>query len=731
MWKSFLETFDGTFFNSQFLCNLSTETKTEDLGLNVIFFPLAIDIDPEEHSFLNRFLDSGGKLIISSGVGTISAELKLFLDEHGIKIAENQITRSPLDLKHKVDNLLTVLPSGSFYTTIDPATDKKVSARWQENNQIAICGSDNLVFFGYAWGQDVEKNNDIKTLQETINYFWDGLTPKLTKEITKEEFKKLMEGISSIKEEAKSVIQISEQLNLPVIKYKLRKHFENGEAFLNDFSTDYLFANPLEARESARLARNEFAIVYSLGIPVRDVEIRAVWLDRGSIVACRDSLELTNLIKNLAKMGFNVIFFETVNAGYPIYPSEFLPQNPLIKGWDPLKVATEAAHAYGVELHAWVWTFAVGNTRHNLLIDKSVQYPGPIISNKGRSWALSGENGELRIDMQPEFWVSPANKKACEFLQDLFTEIITKYDVDGLQLDYIRFPFQKDYAQAGFDFVTKNSFKQATGKLPLNKGPINKTWREWKAELVSDFVKNTSLKLKGIKPKLKISVAVFAIDHSLRMKLIQQDWEKWLMNKWVDVAYPFYYSFSKDEVKMRLERERHYTNDQGIIIPGFNLRVLTEGELAERISAARNAGALGISLFASEHINTQKQDLLKLGPFREQTVLIPYNDPFLASQKILDEFASIVEKITSRQAYSVLTDSQSEKEVYFLTKELKESFRSYDKDKIQETEKKLSELQLKVKNWLGLEKYLDRNKRAMYITSYLEQIKTLLNYIKE
>ena len=731
MWKSFLETFEGTYLDSQFLCNISSDTRVEDVGVNVIFYPLAIDIDSDEQIFLTKFLESGGKLIISAGLGSFSNDLNSFLSKQGVVVLENQVIKTPLNLKHKLDEVITELPIGSFYTRFNTSIDQiRVAARWKENSEIAISGSKNILFLGYTWGQDIDKNNDIKTLLRSIDYFWDGFSTRLTKEISKAEYKKLLNEVSSIREEANSVIQIAEQLDLPVSKYQLKKHFENGLDFVNNFNSNYLFGNFLQAREDVQSAKNQFAIVYSLGIPVRNVEIRAVWLDRGTIVGCKNPLELRSLIKNLAKIGFNVIFFETINAGCPIYPSELLPHNPLVQGWDPLKEAIDAAHTYGVQLHAWVWTFAVGNTRHNLLIGKPVQYPGPIISMKGRSWALAGENSELRIDMQPEFWLSPGNKKACALLQEVFSEIVKKYNVDGIQLDYIRFPFQKDYAQAGFDFVTKNAFLQASGKLPKKEGLVNREWREWKANLVSDFVKETSYKLKQIKPNLKISVAVFAIDHALRIKSIQQDWETWLVNKWVDVAYPFYYSFSKEEVKNKLERERHYVSDKGIIIPGFNLRVISEGELAERITSARNAGVLGVALFAAGHIDVQKKDLLKSGPFREPSIVIPYEDPLLACQKILDEFTNIIEKVTSMQEYSVLADSQIQREVYYLAKELKGDFQNFNKDKFDEIENKLTVLQKKVKDWLSLEKYLDRNKRAMYITSYLDQVKTLLNYMR-
>ena len=731
VWKSFIETFEETYLDYQFLCNISQETKVEDLGVNVIYFPLAVDIDEDEKNFLNSFIKSGGKLIVSAGIGPISDNVKNLLSENNITVKENVIAKQSLNLKPAPKDIHLELPVGNFYSIFElSGPTRKTLAIWKENNQIAIGGTKNLVYLGYSWGQNIDKTNDIKALHKTLDFFWNELSSSLTKEITKKEYEKTAKEINTLREEASLVIQIADQLDLPVPKLQLNKHFADGDDLLKDFNSNYLFGDYFVARENANLAKSAFAIVYSLGVPIRKVEIRAIWLDRGTIVGTKNPNELRKLIKNIARTGFNVIFFETINAGYPIYPSKLLPQNPLVKDWDPLKIAIEAAHTYGIELHAWVWTFAVGNTKHNLLIEKPIQYPGPIISTKGRSWALASIDGQLRIEMQPETWLSPANHKATDFLKELFTEIVTNYDIDGFQFDYIRFPFQKRYSQVGFDFITKNAFHEATGMLPTLEGAVNKIWREWKVKLVSDFVKDTSSKLKQIKPNLKISAAVFAIDRSLRLQLIQQDWESWLINRWVDAVYPFYYSFTQEEVKTKLALSKKITNDQGIIIPGFNLRVLSVGELAERVRAARNAGVLGLALFAEEHLNNEKRELLKSGPFREQTAFIPYNKPYIGCQKLLDDFSSIVERFTLSHTYSILSDSQTQKEVYYLTKELKNDFQNYTPDKINEIEKRLVNLQLKVKGWLSLEKYLNREQRVLYIYSYLDQIKTLLNYMR-
>ncbi len=105
-------------------------------------------------------------------------------------------------------------------------------------------------------------------------------------------------------------------------------------------------------------------------------EIRSVWLDRGTIVRAGSEEGLAKIFDRLAQAGINTVFLETINSSYTIYPSRIAPQqNPLIKGWNPLRVSIKLAHQRGMELHAWVWTFAASNQRHNQILQLNPDYP--------------------------------------------------------------------------------------------------------------------------------------------------------------------------------------------------------------------------------------------------------------------------------------------------------------------------------------------------------------------
>ena len=187
-----------------------------------------------------------------------------------------------------------------------------------------------------------------------------------------------------------------------------------------------------------------------------------------------------------------------------------------------------------------------------------------------------------------------------------------------------------------------------------------------------------------------------------RISNIQQDWETWVLNKWINIVYPFYYSFSTHEVEEKLKAIKNLTGNKAIIIPGFNLRVLNEGELAERIISSRNGGALGVALFATAHLDKKKKELLASGPFKKTAFLIPYNDPLLSSRKLYDEFFNLVQGLLNTSSKPVLSDSSTKQAVWDLANEIKEELKNYTPGKKNNIEKKLDELQIKIKEWLSL-----------------------------
>ncbi|WP_293337468.1 family 10 glycosylhydrolase [Microcoleus sp. CAWBG58] len=379
-------------------------------------------------------------------------------------------------------------------------------------------------------------------------------------------------------------------------------------------------------------------------------EIRAVWLDRGTIVAARSEQGLASVFDRLAAAGINTVFFETLNAGYPIYPSQVAPQqNPLTVGWDPLESAVKLAHERGIELHAWIWTFATGNKRHNTLIGKPGSYPGPVLSAYP-NWANIDNKGRTQNPNDGKFYLDPANPEARNYLLRIISEITRKYKVDGVQLDYIRYPFQDDNAGFvyGYGAAARQQFKQLTGTDPVNISPSSGSlWRQWvefKTNQINSFVAEVSQLLRQNNPRTILSVAVFPHPESQRIYKIQQNWEVWARQGIVDLIVPMTYALDTNRLQRITEPlAKEQMLGSALISPSVKLLTLPEVVAIDQIQALRDLPTGGYAIFAVESISSGMQGFFN----RTQGVRvrsstraslttsasepIPYRQPFAAA----------------------------------------------------------------------------------------------------
>ncbi len=372
--------------------------------------------------------------------------------------------------------------------------------------------------------------------------------------------------------------------------------------------------------------------------PLAQPEIRSVWLDRGTIVRAGSEAGLAEIFDRLAQAGINTVFFETVNASYTIYPSLVAPQqNPLIRGWDPLEVGVKLAHARGMELHAWVWTFAAGNKRHNEILNLSPDYPGPVLAAHP-DWANYDNHGNMIPVGQTKPFFDQANPEVRQYLLKLYTEIVTRYNVDGLQLDYIRYPFQDPGAGRiyGYGKAARAQFQQINGVDPLSILPGDRDlWQKWTAfrtQQVDSFVSEVSQQLRQKRPNLILSVAVFPLPELERIQKIQQHWEVWARRGDIDLIVPMTYALDTAPFQ-RLAQPWIASKQLGstLLIPGIRLLSLPTIGAFDQLQLVRDLPVSGYALFAAENFNNEIYKVLSSTQGRVQHTTgepIPHRQPF-------------------------------------------------------------------------------------------------------
>ncbi len=392
-----------------------------------------------------------------------------------------------------------------------------------------------------------------------------------------------------------------------------------------------------EARKQWLSAKNSLWNQFPVNQRFAQPEIRAIWLDRGTIVKARNEQGLAQVFDRLSQAGINTVFFETINAGYTVYPSKVAPQqNPLTRNWDPLKSAVKLAHERRMELHAWVWVFAAGNQRHNKILGIGANYPGPVLA-ANPDWAGYDRRGKMIPPGQNKPFFDPANPQLRQYLLNQYEEIVTRYNVDGLHLDYIRYPFQDHQRNRSYGYgkAARAIFKERYGVDPRKISPRQRSmWQKWTAfrtQQIDSFVARVSQKMRQKKPDLIMSVAVFPLPEQERIKKLQQHWEVWAQRGDIDLIVPMTYALDTPTFS-RLARPWIVSKKLGstLLVPGIRLLNLPTLGAFDQVQLIRDLPVGGYALFAAENLQNQqlKQVLGSTQGGKAESEPIPYRQPF-------------------------------------------------------------------------------------------------------
>ena len=704
----------------------------------LVIVPLLVNMAPDVVVGLQDYVRGGGKVIITDGGGTPGSGAVAVEQLAGVTVdtqnsfkdpAKLTWTNSPLPMS---DNVAV----GTLAARVTVAGDAKTLAKWEvagSSPGSAIVRKNNVAYLSWAPGLQCDVSVNSRYLSMLLDELSPGITQEAAIQISFAEYQTIKTELEYLANRTLETIKTAKQAEF-VVPYKtIQANYDSGMKFVDGFHSMYKERRFSEADDNLSKARASFAQAFGQAMPVRPVEARSVWLDRGTIISTKNARGMADLFEKLKAAGINVVYFETNNAGFAMFPSKLTEQNPETKGWDPLGVAVGEAKKRGMEIHAWMWAFAKGNTRHNPIIGKEPDYAGPVLTTHDFNWALTTANGQLVPPKQHEFWLDQSNPLCRKYIKDEIAEVISRYQVDGIQLDYIRYPFNNKGSECGFNWNSRTKFEQETG-LSLDR--LDDKTRElfvaWKTHQVNQLVKEVSEMVRAQRPKLRISAAVYAFPRRMRINAIQQDWETWVTNGWIDTLNPMTYAATPQDLAIMASYCREATNDKSLVYPGVAVMRVDMAGLIEQLDTARGAGTLGTTMFAAAHLDEKKLSVLKNGPYRRQTLLTPQSEPLKASRFLVDDFAAMVNRYLQDPKTHILSDTASTNDVLNQIESLQKEMHQLDKGSsssdIDGALKGVSNLHNTVKEWLRLEAFIQRGFRARYIVDYLGQVEAILSY---
>jgi uncharacterized lipoprotein YddW (UPF0748 family) len=315
-------------------------------------------------------------------------------------------------------------------------------------------------------------------------------------------------------------------------------------------------------------------------------ELRGAWMGSGY------DRDWSAIMEQLADNGFNALFpnFSTGTVAY--YPSDVLPQKDPVRTDDELAAAVRAARRHGVELHVWRINWALYGASPGQLAE--LEEAGRL--QRDARGGLARDDPDVGVD-----WLCPSQPENRSLEAEAMLEVVRRYDVDGVQFDYMRFPGE-DYC---FCDSCKTRFQReahvAVERWPdgvLGDGRLAAQWREWRRDLLTGVAVEIADQIHSADPECFVSLASWPHLEGGR-ELLGQDWPEWLRAGALDFVCPMDYTLDEEELAEVLES--HVATVRGAVPVYVGLaafRMTSAWQLIDQVVSARAAGADGFVAFA-------------------------------------------------------------------------------------------------------------------------------------
>lgn len=286
-------------------------------------------------------------------------------------------------------------------------------------------------------------------------------------------------------------------------------------------------------------------------------QTRAAWIHLfDNTLKSRSGIE--RMLDAATAANLNTVIVQVSRRQDAYYTSDVLPRTSdprMPAGLDLLERLVPAAHARGIEVHAW---FAVSQAYH------STAYPDPKALPADHVWRRHGPGSadpwitephpDRRADLgyPGSYTRYPYLDLGVPAVRDHVTasvvEVARRYEVDAIHLDYIRYPGK----QWGYHPEALARFRAERGRAASYVPAISdREWSDWRREQVTSLVRRIRSEVQAASPGTEISAAVIAqqdgpsgvggFHNTIAYADKMQDWRSWVLDGLVDRAYPMAY----------------------------------------------------------------------------------------------------------------------------------------------------------------------------------------------
>ena len=377
--------------------------------------------------------------------------------------------------------------------------------------------------------------------------------------------------------------------------------------------------------------------------PATNNEIRALWVQRMTLTSAP---AVVALVESAAAAGFNTLLVQVRGRGDAYYTSRLEPRGAGLASqhpsFDPLELVIATAHHAGLRVHAWVnvnliadaelpsaETHVVYTHPEWLMVPRELAGDVSAVDRRSPEYvARLARYARAHSEAVEGLYLSPIQPAAADYTVGVIADIAERYAVDGIHLDYIRYPNDEfDYsanalAEFRADVMGRSSSaerreyeQRAEGRPLFFTQMFPQRWQEFRRDKVTALVARLRAAIKARRRDAVLSAAVWpdAADASTHRL---QDWRSWLDEGLLDVVCPMAYTTDPAVFRRQIAAVKQIAGRRPVWA-GIGAYRLPAAETINNIRTARRLGAQGIILFSYDNLipgaNADRQYLSKVG----------------------------------------------------------------------------------------------------------------------
>ncbi len=365
------------------------------------------------------------------------------------------------------------------------------------------------------------------------------------------------------------------------------------------------------------IALNFAQVPPSLQAPPKVTELRGVWLTNVASGVFYAPWGIERALSQLSQLKFNTVYPVVWNRGNTFYPSSVAKKvtgrdrdlllQILKLNQDVLAHLVKQGHRQGLRVIPW---FEYG----------FMAPANSALAKRHPDWLTVRRNAsKISVDVNPPtainpklkkvadpvltkgVWLNPFHPEVQQFILNLIVEVVTKYDVDGIQLDD-HFGLPSDF---GYDKFTIALYKQEhQGKNPPDN-PTDAPWLRWRADKLTSFMQRVYKAVKAIKPNCLVTLSPNPQDFAYRATL--QDWQTWVKLGLVEELICQIYRNDRKTFVAELQQIALQTARQKIpvgigILTGSTSNPVAINQIKQQVQWVRDRGYSGVSFFYWESL---------------------------------------------------------------------------------------------------------------------------------